>query len=153
MSASATITAPTPGRGAQQPVAERADVQDVLREDRQQRGRAAQQHGDEIERHRAEQRGRAQDEANALERLGEGRRARLVGRGAPARSTRGTKRTAAAPRPAATAATTNGTGEPSRCSSPAATGPAIVPNCHTDAFMAITRGNSSVVTAAASIGP
>ena len=32
-------------------------------------------------------------------------------------------------------------------------GPAIVPNCHTEAFIAITRGSSSVVATAASMGP
>ena len=32
-------------------------------------------------------------------------------------------------------------------------GPEIVPNCQTEAFIAITRGSSSVVTLAASIGP
>ena len=65
----------------------------------------------------------------------------------------GTSSTAAAPAPAAIAATTNGTGAPRMCSRPAAIGPAIVPNCQTDAFRAIARGSSSTVTAAASIGP
>ena len=54
--------------------------------------------------------------------------------------------------PGPEAATTNGAGAPRRWSRPAATGPAIVPNCHTDAFMAITRGSSSAGTLAASIG-
>ena len=50
------------------------------------------------------------------------------------------------------AATTNGAGAPSRWSRPAAAGPPIVPNCQTEAFIAITRGRTSLGTDAASIG-
>ncbi len=154
MSASATTTAPDARGGAQHAVAERADVQHVLREDRQQRGRAAQQHGDEVERHRAEQRGRAQDEAHALERVGERRRVRLADQvrapdRAPARAAR-----AAAPSAGRDRRDDERHGRAERgAAARPPIGPAIVPNCHTDAFIAITRGSSSVVTAAASIGP
>ncbi len=71
------------GRGAQPAEAVRPDVQDVARVRRQQRDRAAEQHGKEVERDGAEDHLLAPDEAQALEKRVPGvgrRRARgLVG--------------------------------------------------------------------------
>src|SRR5262245_7842407 len=62
------------GRGEQRPNGRRraqdagapgADVEDVAREDRDQRGHAAEQGGDQVERHGAEHRLAAPDEAEA----------------------------------------------------------------------------------------
>ena len=70
-------------RRAQEPETGRPDLEDVLREDRQQRDGAAEEHGEEIERDRAEEDVRPTDEANAGEHLVEPDRA--LGRGlAPA---------------------------------------------------------------------
>ena len=72
-------------RAAQHAEAERADVQDRLREQRQQRDGAAEQHGEEVERDRAEEDRRPADESDpgehaavARERRGR-RRARWRG--------------------------------------------------------------------------
>ena len=56
-------------RRAEEPEPGRADLEDVLREDRQQRDRAAEEHGEEVERDRAEQDVRSPDETNAGEHL------------------------------------------------------------------------------------
>jgi hypothetical protein len=58
-------------------------VQDVAGEHRQQRRRPAEQHGDQVERHRAEHGRRTEDEAHALECVGERGRMRLVGEVGP----------------------------------------------------------------------
>ena len=60
---------PDGGRRAQQAEAGRPHVEDVLREDREQRDGTAQQHGEEVERDRAEQDVRPPDEPNAREHL------------------------------------------------------------------------------------
>jgi hypothetical protein len=80
VSHSVPASAPTAGaaRSAEPP---RPDLQDVARIDRQQRGRAAEQHGEQVERQRAEDRRLAPDERDAREhrtqrdRLARGRRA------------------------------------------------------------------------------
>ncbi len=56
-------------RSAQEPETGRPDLEDVLREDRQQRDRAAEEDGEEIERDRAEQHLRPPDETDAGENL------------------------------------------------------------------------------------
>ena len=70
------MTAPTidrahPGGRAQQAVADGADVQDVAGEHGQEGGRAAEEHGHQVERDGAQQRPRAEDQADALEHVGE----------------------------------------------------------------------------------
>ena len=66
-------------RGAEHAEAGRADVEHVLREDGQQRDGAAEEDGEEVERDRAEQHGRAPDEPHAAEDALEVRR-RAAGR-------------------------------------------------------------------------
>ena len=66
---SAARSAPDRRRGTQEPEPRRPDLEDVLREDRKQRDRTAEEHREEIERDRAEQNVRAADEANAGEHL------------------------------------------------------------------------------------
>ena len=63
----ATIGGTDAGRGAQPAEAVRPDVQDVARVRGQERDRAAEQHGEEIERDGAEDHLLAPDEAQALE--------------------------------------------------------------------------------------
>ena len=112
------------GRGAQQAVAERADVQDVLREDGQQRGRTAEQHRHQVQRHRAEQRRLARMKrtpASASRSVGDGARRR----GAPRRSPRHGEHAGGA-RPRGDRRDMNGAGAPS-VQQPAMAGPTIVP--------------------------
>ena len=71
------------GGGAQETETRRPDLEDVLREDREQRDGSAEQHGEEIERDGAEQDVRAPDEPNPREHLVEPDR-RLRRRLAPA---------------------------------------------------------------------
>ncbi len=69
------------GRRAQKTEPRRADLEDVLREDRKQRDRPAEEHSEEIERDGAEQDVRPTDETNSCEHLVEpdgGLRCRLA---------------------------------------------------------------------------
>ena len=70
------------GRGAEDAEADRPDVEDVARVDRQQRDPAAEEHGEEIERDRAEQHLRPPDEAEPLDQRVEADRLVLVARAA-----------------------------------------------------------------------
>ena len=56
---------------AEEPEAGRSHLENVLREDREQRDRAAEQHGEEVERDRAEQHLRPPNQADAREDLAE----------------------------------------------------------------------------------
>ena len=80
-SASAARNAPTAGAARRTARARRADLEDVLREDREQRDRAAEEHREEVERDRSEEHPRPTDQANAREHLAEP--ATLAGRGHP----------------------------------------------------------------------
>ena len=65
----ALVTHGADGRRREQPaVAVRADMQDVLREDRQQRGRRREERREEIQQHRRADERRAEHEAQAFER-------------------------------------------------------------------------------------
>ncbi len=63
------------GSRAEEAEPRRADLEDVLREDRQKRHRAAEQHREEIERDRAEENVRPPDQSHAGEHLAETGRA------------------------------------------------------------------------------
>ena len=66
-SQNATMAAPTPGAARMHSEAHGADVQDLVRVRRQQRDDAAEQHGEQIERDRAEHRLLLPDEHEAAE--------------------------------------------------------------------------------------
>jgi hypothetical protein len=68
------------GRAAQHAQPPRSGLEDVAREDRQQRGRAAEQHGEEIERNRAQDRRMRADERDAREQRAQRRRLQRDGR-------------------------------------------------------------------------
>ena len=81
--ADAVMREPTSGGGAQETETRRPDLEDVLREDREQRDSSTEEHGEEIERDGSEQDVRPPDETNSREHLVEPDR-RLRRRLAPA---------------------------------------------------------------------